>query len=111
MAFCEFRFFAFFLAVFAIYWILPRNVLRKSWLLVCSFAFYAAWDWRFLSLILLSTVVDYLAGIGLANTRQLNYRRVILAISLTVESGTPGVLQIFWFLCRIVPGIAATPRA
>ncbi len=97
MAFCEFRFVAFFLAVFVIYWLLPRNVLRKSWLLICSFAFYAAWDWRFLSLILLSTIVDYLAGIGLASTRRINLRRLILLISLTTNLGLLAFFKYFGF--------------
>ena len=39
----------------------PRgpNRSRKVWLLLTSYAFYAGWDWRFLSLLLISTVVDY----------------------------------------------------
>ncbi len=97
MAFCEFRFFAFFMAVFVIYWLLPRNVLRKSWLLVCSFAFYAAWDWRFLSLILVSTVVDYLAGIGLESIRRSSLRRAILLVSLTTNLGLLAFFKYFGF--------------
>lgn len=97
MAFCEFRFLVFFLAVFSIYWILPRNVLRKTWLLGCSFAFYAAWDWRFLSLILLSTLVDYLAALGLANTNRVAYRRALLAISLSTNLGLLAFFKYFGF--------------
>jgi alginate O-acetyltransferase complex protein AlgI len=97
MAFCEFRFFAFFLAVFAVYWILPRNILRKFWLLGCSFAFYAAWDWRFLSLILFSTMVDYLAGIGLASTNRLVLRRALLSISLISNLGLLAFFKYFGF--------------
>jgi len=103
MAFCEFRFLVFFLVVFSIYWILPRNVLRKTWLLGCSFAFYAAWDWRFLSLIILSTLVDYLAGIGLASTSRVMYRRALLAISLTTNLGMLAFFKYFGFFvesCR-----------
>lgn len=108
MAFCEFRFLAFFLAVFAIYWILPRNVLRKSWLLVCSFAFYAAWDWRFLSLILLSTVVDYMVGIGLANTQRVAYRRMLLAISLTTNLGLLAFFKYFGFFVEACQDLMLT---
>ena len=97
MSFCEFRFFAFFLAVFIVYWMLPRNVLRKSWLLVCSFAFYAAWDWRFLSLILLSTLVDYFAGIGLSKSNRPNFRRIVLAISLATNLGLLAFFKYFGF--------------
>ena len=56
MIFTEPRFLAFFAIVFGLYWMLRENRPRKLWLLLASYAFYAAWDWRFLSLIWLSTV-------------------------------------------------------
>ena len=55
MIFIEFRFLFFFLTVFGIYWILRKHNHRKFWLLACSYLFYGAWDWRFLSLMLVST--------------------------------------------------------
>ncbi len=45
MLFVEFRFFWFFLAVFAVYWSFRKNDSRKIWLLVCSYFFYACWNW------------------------------------------------------------------
>ncbi len=87
MAFSEFRFFVFFLVVFSIYWLLRRNLYRKSWLLACSYAFYAAWDWRFLSLILFSTAVDYCIGILLTQTDNQSKRRWLLAVSLVANLG------------------------
>ena len=68
MIFTELRFFFFFAVVLAIYWLLRANTWRKLWLLAASYFFYAAWDWRFLSLILVSTIVDYCAGLAIANT-------------------------------------------
>ena len=62
MLFTEQRFFLFFLVAFGVYWTLRRNGWRKTWLLACSYVFYGAWDWRFLSLILASTFVDFFAG-------------------------------------------------
>ena len=56
MIFTEFRFVAFFLLVFCVHWGLRSNRARKVWLLVCSYAFYACWDWRFLSLLVFSCV-------------------------------------------------------
>ncbi len=97
MAFCELRFFVFFLVVFSTYWILRRNTLRKSWLLICSYAFYAAWDWRFLTLILLSTAVDYLAAIGLAKSNRLLNRRILLGASLITNLGLLGFFKYFGF--------------
>ena len=66
----------FFLAfVWFCYWRLPlrgQNIL----LLVASYYFYAAWDWRFLSLIVFSTVVDYFAGWWIDHSGSKTHRRV-----------------------------------
>ena len=59
MLFVEFRFFWFFLAVFSVYWSLRENRSRKIWLLVCSYIFYAAWNWKFLFLLMGSSALDY----------------------------------------------------
>ncbi len=66
MVFTEFRFLFFFLIIFCVYWGLQNNNHRKFWLLICSYIFYGAWDWRFLFLLLLSTVVDYFVGLMLS---------------------------------------------
>ncbi len=66
MIFTEFRFLFFFLVVFCIYWALQKHNHRKFWLLICSYIFYSAWDWRFLFLLLLSTVIDYFVGLMLS---------------------------------------------
>ena len=50
MIFTEARFLIFFAIVFAVHWLMRHHFLRKVWLLLCSYAFYCAWDWRFASL-------------------------------------------------------------
>ena len=67
MLFTELRFFIFFAIVFAIYWLLPTNRQRKVLLLLGSYVFYAAWNWKFLILIIASTIVDYLIGLKLGS--------------------------------------------
>ena len=62
MLFNSFVFAVFFPVILIIYWSLSfrfQNIL----LLVGSYFFYGYWDWRFLSLIAISTTVDYFAGI------------------------------------------------
>ena len=59
MIFTELNFWAFFAIVSAAYVVLPHKAQNRM-LLVASYFFYGSWDWRFLSLILLSTGVDYL---------------------------------------------------
>ena len=66
MIFTQAAFFAFFALAFTVHWALRTNRARKVWLLAASYFFYGSWDWRFLGLILFTTAVDYVAGLGIA---------------------------------------------
>ena len=56
MIFTSLHFAAFFVVVYAAYRLLPHRA--QNWLLLgASYYFYAAWDWRFLSLLIGSTVI------------------------------------------------------
>src|SRR5947209_2306377 len=64
MLFPTIEFLLFFLAVFAVTWLLnSRNALKKSFLLAASYFFYACWNWRFVFLLLFSAVLNYVAGL------------------------------------------------
>lgn len=93
MLFVEFRFFWFFLAVFCVYWSLRENRARKIWLLLCSYVFYGAWDWRFLFLLMGSSALDYFVGMMLARTENPADRRRWLILSLCVNLGTIAVFK------------------
>jgi len=96
--FIEPRFFLFFLAVFGVHWLLaPWHRSRKLWLLAASWTFYAAWDWRFLGLILLSTIVDLVAGARIHASDDERVRRRWLAFSLTSNLGLLGFFKYFDF--------------
>lgn len=97
MIFTEFRFIIFFIIVFCLYWGLQKNWYRKVWLLLCSYAFYAAWDWRFLSLILASTIIDYLVGQMLSKPLLQSYRRNLLLVSLGTNLGLLAVFKYYNF--------------
>src|SRR5262245_51794390 len=57
-----------FLAVFAPYWRMSHRQQNRL-LLVASYFFYGFWDYRFLFLILISTVIDFIGGLGVAGVR------------------------------------------
>ena len=59
--------------------------------------FYGWWDWRFLSLILFSTLVDYLVGLGLSKQGNLLKRRVLLWTSIGVNLGFLGFFKYYNF--------------
>ncbi|MCB9703662.1 MAG: MBOAT family protein [Myxococcales bacterium] len=58
MLFNSIAFFVFFALVLALYWAAPRR-LQNPILLIASYVFYGFWDWRFLGLIALSTLIDF----------------------------------------------------
>lgn len=97
MIFTEFRFLIFFLIVFCVYWGLQHNTIRKIWLLLCSYTFYAAWDWRFLSLIIASTMIDYTVGIMLSRTDRVSQRKAWLIVSLVANLGFLGFFKYYNF--------------
>jgi alginate O-acetyltransferase complex protein AlgI len=97
MIFTEARFLWFFLVVFGVYWATQRHRFRKLWLLAASYAFYAAWDARFLTLIVASTLIDFAAGRALAKEQQPATRRRWLLLSLAVNLGLLGVFKYYDF--------------
>ncbi len=76
MLFNSFEFLLFFPLVWLIYWCLNLR-LKNLFLLAASYFFYSFWDWRFLSLILISTVVDYHAGLKIDKADDKEYSKAI----------------------------------
>ena len=62
--------------------LLQRPTAWKATMLLASYAFYGWWDWRFLSLIWISTIVDFLAGRAIHASSNPGRRRLYLWISL-----------------------------
>lgn len=85
--------------VFILYWFVTNKNLKLQNLLIvaASFLFYGWWDWRFLSLILFSTIVDYLVGLGLLKQENLNKRKILLWTSILVNLGFLGFFKYYNF--------------
>jgi alginate O-acetyltransferase complex protein AlgI len=66
-------------------------------LVVASYVFYGWWDWRFLFLLLFSTVIDYFVGLGLVAPRLVPHRRLLLTSSIVVQLGLLGVFKYYDF--------------
>lgn len=96
MIFNSLDYFIFLAIALAGYFILARRA-QNAWLLAASYIFYGWWDWRFLSLILISTVVDYCCGIAIHTVRRESRRRFFLLISLVVNLGILGFFKYFNF--------------
>lgn len=92
--------FAIFLpVVFFLYWfVVNKNLKLQNFLIVvASYTFYGWWDWRFLSLILFSTIIDYSVGRRLLNEYSLSKRKVLLWISILVNLGFLGFFKYYNF--------------
>ena len=81
--------------VFILYWFATNNNLKlQNFLIVAaSYLFYGWWDWRFLSLILFSTVVDYTVGLKLRNEDNQFKRKILLWTSILVNIGFLGFFK------------------
>jgi D-alanyl-lipoteichoic acid acyltransferase DltB (MBOAT superfamily) len=88
MLFNSLDFAIFFPLVFVFYWIVAKNkTARNVFLLVASYFFYGWWDWRFLFLIVISSLVDYVVGYQLSKTSIHKHRKLLLGLSLLVNLG------------------------
>jgi len=85
--------------VFMLYWfVFNKNLKQQNGLIVvASYFFYAWWDWRFLSLIFLSTFVDYIVGINIQKNENPHIRKQFLWLSIVVNLGMLGVFKYFNF--------------
>lgn len=94
MIFSEANFWLFFAVVFALYLVLSHRGQNRM-LLVASYVFYGAWDWRFLGLIFLSTAIDYLVALRMDREVSQQRRKMLLWVSL---AGNLGMLAVFKYL-------------
>lgn len=99
MLFNSIEFAIFLPIVFILYWfVFNRNLrLQNLFVVAASLVFYGWWDWRFLSLILLSTVVDFSIGILLSGEENPKKRKIFVVASLMINLGLLGVFKYYNF--------------
>lgn len=96
MVFNSLKFFCFLAIVYSLY--LSLNHRRQNYLLlIASYVFYGFWDWRFLFLIFLSTVVDYVMGIKIDGTDQARRRKLFIILSICINLSILGFFKYFNF--------------
>jgi len=85
--------------VFTIYWLLPKNTpkYQNYWIVIASYFFYGWWDSRFLILMLISTVTDYIVAQKIANTNNKQFRKLFLGVSLFVNLSLLGFFKYYNF--------------
>lgn len=85
--------------VFIFYWFVTNNNLKLQnfLIVVASYIFYGWWDWRFLSLIFFSSLLDYFVGLGLSTQENQSKRKNLLRISILVNLGLLGFFKYYNF--------------
>ncbi|SEM18571.1 D-alanyl-lipoteichoic acid acyltransferase DltB, MBOAT superfamily [Aquimarina amphilecti] len=98
MQFNTIDFALFFPIVFVLYWFVfnSSKKVQNVFLLAVSYLFYSFWDWRFLSLIFLSSMIDFLVARQLETTSSVK-RKILLGVSLFFNLGVLFVFKYFNF--------------
>ena len=99
MLFNSVEFLVFFVVVYGLYLVLQHR--QQNWmLLAASYLFYGWWDWRFLTLIWLSTTVDWLVARAMDDAPTPQRKRRMLAVSLLFNLGLLGTFKYAGFFAR-----------
>lgn len=97
MIFNSLAFLVFFPIVFLAYWLIPKKYFKVQniLLLTASYVFYGWWDWRFLSLIAFSTIIDYILGLKIFTS--VSKKKTFLILSLVSNLGLLAIFKYFNF--------------
>lgn len=97
MLFNSLDFLIFLPIVFTIYWSLTKNLKLQNFLvLLSSYIFYGWWDYRFLLLIFISTIIDYSVGLKLPTTSGTR-KKIFLGLSIICNLGILGFFKYYNF--------------
>ena len=99
MLFNSFEFFIFLPIVFILYWfVFGKKLKYQNFLIViASYIFYGWWDWRFLSLIIFSSFIDYGIGVLLSKENRQVKRKLLLWTSICINIGFLGFFKYYNF--------------
>ncbi len=109
MRFNSYAFALFFAAFLPAYWLLRKwRPAQNVLLLAASYYFYSCWNPKFLSLLILSTVVDFACGLWLGRVENPRQRRSILALSMVLNLGMLAFFKYFNFFAESLQVLLAS---
>lgn len=102
MLFNSFSFAIFLPIVFFVYWFVAnRNLkLQNLLMMIASYYFYACWDYRFLFLLIFSTLLDYFTGIKMQESKTGRMKKFWFWLSIIVNLGFLGVFKYYNFFAE-----------
>ena len=105
MLFNSLHFALFFGITYLLYLKLHNNYqLQNKLLLAASFLFYAFWDWRFLSLVILSIFFNYYLGLKIDVSETQKRRKLFLVINLCLNLVILGFFKYYNFFAESLEG-------
>ena len=98
MLFHSLTFAIFFIIVFSLYLKFPHK-LQNRMLLVASYVFYGAWEWRYLGLLFISTLTDYFCALGVEKSEEKSKKK-FLYLSIFVNLTLLGIFKYYDFFAE-----------
>ena len=109
MLFNSFEYLIFLPIVFLLYWFVfdyalgkckRQLLLQNLFIVVASYIFYGWWDWRFLILIAITTVLSFLSGICIERASMQRGKKAVMIANIVVNLGILGVYKYYDFFAR-----------
>jgi alginate O-acetyltransferase complex protein AlgI len=90
----------FFIVVFSLYWLLKQRSWQNLLLIGASYVFYGTWSWKFLLLLMFSTLFDYSCGRAIGATEDKKRKRIFLIASVAANLTLLGTFKYAGFFTR-----------
>ena len=109
MLFNSFEFAIFLPIVFLLYWFVfdyalskckHQLLLQNLFIVIASYIFYGWWDWRFLILIAITTILSFLSGIGIEKAPTKRGKKAVMIANIVVNLGILGVYKYYDFFAH-----------
>jgi D-alanyl-lipoteichoic acid acyltransferase DltB (MBOAT superfamily) len=99
MLFNSIQFGIFLPVIFSAYWLIDRGKFRLQNLLLlfASYFFYASWDYRFLFLLIFSTLLDFFTGLKMESASNAIQKRCWYILSISINLGCLGIFKYYNF--------------
>ena len=109
MLFNSFEYLLFLPIVFLLYWFVFDYALRSCkhqllwqnlFVVIASYIFYGWWDWRFLILIAITTILSFLSGLGIERAPTQRGKKAVMVANIIVNLGILGIYKYYDFFAR-----------
>jgi len=92
--------FAIFIVIVYLLYLSLNHKWQNRMLLVASYVFYGSWDWRFLSLLFVSTLLSYFCGIRIFESTEKRGKKIFLGLAVFGNLSILGFFKYFDFFAE-----------